>query len=65
MMQVIGLDPYWVPTTPEEMRHYGEHSDTENRALKYMNAVRRRKGLKVDEKIVQCATKQRTLTKSK
>ncbi|CAG2106727.1 unnamed protein product [Medioppia subpectinata] len=50
--QVIDLDPYWVPTTEEEYLLYGEKSDTHNRALKYMNAVRRRKGLHVHEKIV-------------
>jgi len=30
-----------------------------------MNRVRKRKGLKIDEKIVEFAEKQRTLTKSK
>ena len=63
--QVIDTDPFWVPTTEEEYTHYGEKADTENRALRYMNAVRRRKGLHVEEKIVEHAKKQRTLTKNK
>lgn len=45
--------------------HFGEKADSENQALTYMNNVRRRKGLKVDEKIVEFAEKQRTLKKNK
>ncbi|XP_077567818.1 elongation factor-like GTPase 1 isoform X3 [Stigmatopora nigra] len=63
--QVVSSDPYWVPTTEEEYLHYGEKADTSNQALKYMNAVRRRKGLYVEEKIVKHAEKQRTLSKNK
>ena len=62
---MLDTDPYWVPTTEEEYLHFGEKSDSENRARNYMNKVRRRKGLKVDEKIVEHAEKQRTLTKMK
>ena len=64
-LQIIDLDPYWVPSTEEEYLHYGEKADYENTACKYMNGVRRRKGLKVDEKIVEFAEKQRTLTRNK
>ena len=64
-LQVVDVDPFWVPTTEEEIMHYGEKADTENRALVYMNNVRERKGLKVDKKIVEHAEKQRTLTKNK
>ncbi|XP_075235749.1 elongation factor-like GTPase 1 [Lycorma delicatula] len=63
--EVIELDPFWEPSTEEEYLHFGEKADNENRARKYMNAVRRRKGLHVDEKIVQFAEKQRTLSKNK
>ncbi|XP_070758069.1 elongation factor-like GTPase 1 isoform X1 [Enoplosus armatus] len=63
--EVISSDPYWVPTTEEEYLHFGEKADSANQALKYMNAVRRRKGLYVDEKIVEHAEKQRTLSKNK
>ncbi len=64
-LQVIDLDPFWEPTTEEEYMHYGEKADSENLARRYMNEVRRRKGLKVDEKIVEFAEKQRTLSKNK
>ncbi|XP_054627881.1 elongation factor-like GTPase 1 [Dunckerocampus dactyliophorus] len=63
--EVISSDPYWVPTTEEEYLHFGEKADSTNQALKYMNAVRRRKGLFVEEKIVEHAEKQRTLSKNK
>ncbi|XP_045216272.2 elongation factor-like GTPase 1 isoform X2 [Mercenaria mercenaria] len=63
--ETIDVDPYWVPTTEEEIMHYGEKADCENRARAYMNTVRERKGLKVDKKIVEHAEKQRTLTRNK
>ncbi|CAM4518633.1 unnamed protein product [Leuciscus chuanchicus] len=63
--EVIPSDPFWVPTTEEEYLHFGEKADSANQALKYMNAVRRRKGLYVDEKIVEHGEKQRTLGKNK
>lgn len=63
--KVIPSDPFWVPTTEEEYLHFGEKADCENQARKYMNAVRKRKGLCVEEKIVEHAEKQRTLSKNK
>lgn len=64
-LQVIDVDPFWSPRTEEEYLHYGEKADSENRARKYMDQVRRRKGLMVQHKIVQFAEKQRTLGKNK
>ncbi|XP_066994114.1 elongation factor-like GTPase 1 isoform X2 [Anabrus simplex] len=63
--EVIDLDPFWVPSTEEEYLLYGEKADSDNRARKYMDAVRRRKGLAVEEKLVEFAEKQRTLSKKK
>ncbi|XP_054160603.1 elongation factor-like GTPase 1 [Oppia nitens] len=63
--EIIDIDPYWVPTTEEEYALFGEKSDTQNRGLKYMNGVRKRKGLHIHEKIVEFAEKQRTLTRNK
>ncbi|XP_021362732.1 elongation factor-like GTPase 1 isoform X2 [Mizuhopecten yessoensis] len=63
--QVLDVDPFWVPTTEEEYLHFGEKADSDNKARQYVNAVRKRKGLKVDEKIVEHAEKQRTLTRNK
>ncbi|CAH2274105.1 elongation factor-like GTPase 1 [Pelobates cultripes] len=63
--EVMSSDPFWVPTTEEEYLHFGEKADSENQARKYMNSVRKRKGLVVEEKIVEHAEKQRTLGKNK
>ena len=63
--QIIDIDPFWVPTTEEEITHFGEKADSANRAKLYMDSVRRRKGLYVDEKVVEHAEKQRTLSKNK
>lgn len=37
------MDPFWVPTTQEELEDLGEKGERENVAKKYMDAVRRRK----------------------
>ncbi len=63
--EIIDLDPFWVPQTEEEITHFGDKADSENQARRYMNDVRKRKGLAIDEKIVEFAEKQRTLTKMK
>jgi len=62
---VIDIDPFWLPTTEEELMHFGEKADSANRAKVYMDSVRRRKGLFVDEQVVEHAEKQRTLSKNK
>ncbi|KAF8644511.1 hypothetical protein AX16_008388 [Volvariella volvacea WC 439] len=59
--ELLDLDPFWVPKTEEELEDLGEKADRSNIAKGYMDAVRRRKGLFVDEKRVQFAEKQRTL----
>ena len=62
---MIPNDPFWAPSTEEELLHFGEKADSENLGRRYMNAVRKRKGLHVEEKIVEHAEKQRTLKKNK
>lgn len=62
--ECIDLDPFWVPTTEEELEELGETADRENIARRHMNNIRRRKGLFVDEKVIQNAEKQRTLKKN-
>ncbi|KAJ2366139.1 Cytoplasmic GTPase/eEF2-like protein (ribosomal biogenesis) [Coemansia sp. RSA 2607] len=59
----LDTDPFWVPTTEEELEDLGEKADRENVAKKYMEKVRKRKGLFVERKIVEHAEKQRTLKK--
>ncbi|KAJ3358476.1 Cytoplasmic GTPase/eEF2-like protein (ribosomal biogenesis) [Allomyces javanicus] len=59
--EVLDMDPFWVPTTEEELEDFGAVADRENVAKKYVDAVRKRKGMLVEEKIVEHAEKQRTL----
>ncbi|KAJ2801410.1 Cytoplasmic GTPase/eEF2-like protein (ribosomal biogenesis), partial [Coemansia guatemalensis] len=59
----LDTDPFWVPTTEEELEDLGEKADRDNVAKKYMDKVRKRKGLFVERKIVEHAEKQRTLKK--
>lgn len=59
--ELFDLDPFWVPRTEEELEDLGERGDRENLAERYMNQVRRRKGLSVKKRIVEAADKQRTL----
>lgn len=58
---MLDEDPFWVPTTEEELEDLGEKADRSNVAKGYMDSVRERKGLFVDRKIVEFAEKQRTL----
>lgn len=50
-----------MPTTQEELEDLGEKADRSNVAKEYVDAVRERKGMFVDRKIVEFAEKQRTL----
>lgn len=59
------MDPFFVPTTEEEREEFGEGAaNTANLARRLIDAVRRRKGLPVEEKVVKVATKQRTLKRN-
>lgn len=62
--ECIDLDPFWVPTTEEELEELGDIADKENIARRHMNMIRRRKGLFINEKVVENAEKQRTLKRN-
>ncbi|KAJ3417616.1 Cytoplasmic GTPase/eEF2-like protein (ribosomal biogenesis) [Chytridiales sp. JEL 0842] len=47
--EVLDLDPFWVPTTEEELDLLGEKGDRENIAKKYMDKVRKRKARLMEE----------------
>ncbi|KAI9814273.1 MAG: Cytoplasmic GTPase/eEF2-like protein (ribosomal biogenesis) [Phylliscum demangeonii] len=58
----VDLDPFWVPTTADEIEDLGRTADRENVAKRYMDRVRTRKGLFVTgRKLVRDAEKQKTL----
>merc|ERR1719397_26405 len=62
--EVIWEDPFWTPTTLEEVSEYGgtlhEAIARNNHARALIRHVRQRKGLEIEEKVVKVATKQRT-----
>lgn len=62
---VMDLDPFFQPQTEEEREDFGERINEHNYVRKYIEAVRKRKGLARDEKIVVHAEKQRTLGKKR
>ena len=59
--EMLDEDPFWVPFTEEELEDLGEKADKENVVKRYVDAVRKRKGLAVQTKIVESAEKQKTL----
>uniref|UniRef100_M4EXK6 Elongation factor-like 1 n=1 Tax=Brassica campestris TaxID=3711 RepID=M4EXK6_BRACM len=62
--EMLEEDPFFVPKTEQEIEEFGDGASVlPNTARKLINAVRRRKGLHVEEKVVQHATKQRTLAR--
>ncbi|XP_047320117.1 elongation factor-like GTPase 1 [Impatiens glandulifera] len=62
--EALNEDPFFLPKTEEEIEEFGDGASVlHNTARKLMDAVRRRKGLPVEEKVVQHATKQRTLAR--
>ncbi|GMH33552.1 hypothetical protein BSKO_01386 [Bryopsis sp. KO-2023] len=58
----LQVDPFFVPITEEEREEFGEAVGTvvPNLARTLIDRVRKRKGLPVEEKVVESATKQRT-----
>ncbi|GMF19682.1 unnamed protein product [Phytophthora lilii] len=55
---IIDMDPFFQPQTEEEREDYGERVYEHNYVRRYIEAVRKRKGLSRDEKIVVHAEKQ-------
>jgi ribosome assembly protein 1 len=62
--EAIPQDPFFIPKTQEEIEEFGDGSNMgPNLAKTLINSVRRRKGLHVEEKVVEHGTKQRTRAK--
>jgi ribosome assembly protein 1 len=59
--EVLEEDPFWVPMTEEELEDWGEGGGGVNVARGYVDAIRGRKGLFVEKKILRGAEKQKTL----
>ncbi|TDH71368.1 hypothetical protein CCR75_006594 [Bremia lactucae] len=58
---LIDMDPFFQPQTEEEREEFGERIYEHNYVRRYIETIRKRKGLSRDEKIVAHAEKQRTL----
>lgn len=61
--EILDQDPYWVPTTQEELDALGEFSDRENIALNLVQSIRRRKGLRINQKLIDGSEKMKTFRK--
>ena len=62
----LGVDPFFVPLTEEEREEFGEEGQgvgVPNLAKRLIDSVRKRKGLAVEQKVVESATRQRTLAR--
>ncbi|RFU27274.1 hypothetical protein B7463_g9067, partial [Scytalidium lignicola] len=60
--EILDEDPFWVPFTEDDLEDLGELADKENVAKRYMDSVRKRKGLMIaGQKLVKDAEKQKTL----
>lgn len=60
--EILDEDPFWVPFTEDDLEDLGELADKDNVAKKYMDGVRKRKGLLVEGRNVATdAEKQKTL----
>jgi ribosome assembly protein 1 len=60
--EILDEDPFWVPFTEDDLEDLGELADKENVAKRYMDAVRRKKGLLVEGRnVARDAEKQKTL----
>jgi ribosome assembly protein 1 len=71
--RMIDIDPFYMPVNQEvsfcikfkDIDNLGSLADTPNLAKTYINKIRVRKGLPVDEKLVKHADKQSNLSKKK
>ncbi|KAI1074114.1 P-loop containing nucleoside triphosphate hydrolase protein [Whalleya microplaca] len=60
--EVLDEDPFWTPFTDDDLEDLGELADRENVAKRYMDGVRRKKGLLVEDRRERVAAeKQKTL----
>uniref|UniRef100_A0A7E4UQ11 Tr-type G domain-containing protein n=1 Tax=Panagrellus redivivus TaxID=6233 RepID=A0A7E4UQ11_PANRE len=62
--QLLEDDPFWEPTTEDEIEEFGVKGDSVNQARQYVDMVKKRKGI-FDELIVVSAEKQRNLKRNK
>lgn len=60
--EALDVDPFWVPSTEEELEDLGVDGDRENVGKRYVDSVRERKGLFIEgKKLIAHGEKQKTL----
>ena len=60
--ELLNEDPFWVPRSEEELEDFGEKGDRERVSRRYVDGVRKRKGLVVaGRRVIADAEKQKTL----
>lgn len=65
MWKVLDVDPFKKMVTEEEIEEFGDIELKDNIALKYINLARKRKGLLVEELLVDEGEKNRNLSRKK
>jgi ribosome assembly protein 1 len=63
--EMIDVDPFCTSISQEDLDNYGINTEQPNIAKNYINKIRLRKGLPIDEKLIKHADKQKTLSKKK
>jgi len=63
--EVINEDPFFVPTTEEELEEFGSEDRSHNYVKALITQIRKQKGLIVEEVAVAAPEKQRTLARKK
>mmetsp|Transcript_9142 Transcript_9142/g.33754 ORF Transcript_9142/g.33754 Transcript_9142/m.33754 type:complete len:996 (-) Transcript_9142:108-3095(-) len=63
--EILDVDPYKKMITMDELEEFGDVEDKDNIALQYINNIRKRKGLMVEELLVDEGEKNRNLSKKK
>lgn len=59
-------DPFWIPRTEDELEEFGSSADNQpNLVHDLMEKIRKRKGLKTEQKVVVHGEKQRTRARKK
>ena len=64
--KIVNDDPFWKPQTEDELEEYGDSNAMDHNIFRLrIDAIRKRKGLPIEEKVVVCAEKQRNANRKK
>jgi len=63
--KILDKDPFYIPQTEEELQEFGENANLYNLAKNLISAVRKRKGMATDDRLIPAGEKNKTLAKKK